>query len=165
MSGAGEGGIAMKHHVIEFDEECKSCKGTGLYIGMAECCGAAVVCHACKGTGCHHVKIEYDDFIGRKSRSGVKRVFEVNPGIKIVEGSGVTLSDFGGMPYSNWDEGKPFPPKSENRKYTCPTWWYQSADYNKKPDWDECGWGSFSSCRYFPSKLNCWIRWDREHGG
>ena len=49
-------------HVIEFDEKCKSCKGTGLYVGLAERDGAAVVCHTCKGTGKHHVRIEYDDF-------------------------------------------------------------------------------------------------------
>ena len=41
----------MGEHVIEFDCECESCKGTGLYVGMAEREGSAVVCHTCKGTG------------------------------------------------------------------------------------------------------------------
>lgn len=158
----------MSHHIIEFNEQCKSCGGTGLYVGFAEKDGAAVVCHTCKGTGCHHVKIEYDDFEKRERRKGVKRVYEVNPGICIggSKGGEHCLEDFGGMPYEDWLKGEGFPEGSENRRYTCPAWWYQSANYKLKPDWKECiGCGSFSGCKRFPEKLYCWQRWDAEFSG
>ena len=160
----------MGHHVIEYDEQCKACKGTGLYFGLAERDGSAVVCRTCGGTGCHHVKIKYDDFNGRKDISKkCERVFEVNPGICIGTGEDCLyrLSDFGGMPYKEWEQGLPFPPKSENRLFTCPAWWYQYADYNKKPYWDDnnrkCGWQSFSSCKHFHEKNGCWDRFDKEN--
>ena len=37
--------------VVEFDEQCMACGGTGLYVGMAECDGAAVVCTNAKVLG------------------------------------------------------------------------------------------------------------------
>jgi len=37
--------------ILEGECECSACKGTGLYVGMAEREGAAVVCSRCKGTG------------------------------------------------------------------------------------------------------------------
>lgn len=49
------------------------------------------------------------------------------------------------------------------RKFTCPAWWYQSVDYEKKPDWEECiGMGSFSNCKHFKNKDFCWERFDKE---
>jgi len=156
----------MSHHVIEFDQKCKLCKGTGLDVGYAEMDGAAVVCGACGGTGCNHTKIEYDDFEGRIARDDIERVYEVNPGIVIRKdkASGeYGLSDFGGMPYLAWVRGDKFGPGTENRKLTCPAWWYQSVDYEKKPDWPDCvGIGSFSSCNHFKDKAKCWERWDKE---
>jgi len=163
-------GGKMSHNVIEFDEQCKACKGTGLYFGLAEKDGAAVICQICKGTGCRHVKIEYDDFEGRKTTEKCERVFETNPGIVIGRNKEeFELSDFGGMFYKEWVRGLPFPAKSENRKFICPAWWYQSADYYKKPDWNDkdrkCIFtGSFSKCDYFKRKNECWERWDREYG-
>jgi hypothetical protein len=157
----------MSHHVIEYDERCKYCDGTGVYTGMAERDGAGVVCHTCRGTGCHHCKIEYDDFEVRLEREDVEHVYEVNPGIVIGKGDGeYSLSDFGGISYNEWLEKGVFPEKSENRRFTCPTWWYQSADYKKKPKWKEC-WkslgSSFSKCPYFKNKEKCWEKWDREN--
>ena len=148
----------MSNHVIEFDQECRECDGAGLYSGMGEREGAAVICYVCNGTGCKHVKIEYDDFEGRKA-SEATRVHQVNPGICI----NAELR-FGGMSYADWNAGKPFPPGSENRLFTCPAWWYQAADYDKKPDWKEClGCGIFSSCEHFGIKDTCWNRWDEEY--
>ena len=149
--------------VIEFDEQCKSCKGTGLYVGLGERDGAAVVCHTCQGTGCHHFKYEYEDFKERKPRNGVIRVYDVNPGICIGTGNGHRLEDFGGIPLTEWRGGKAFQPGTENRGFTCPAWWYQSADYKKKPNWKECGFGSFSACEHFKTKEKCWKRWDEEY--
>lgn len=171
----------MSEHVIEFDCECESCKGTGVYVDLAERNGLAVVCHTCEGSGEVHRKITYRDFEGRKKRTDVQRVVQAkpdvvqaNPGIAVgtgIERNGKTeyeLSDFGGLPYGQWLEGAPFPKGSEMRRFTCPAWWYQTADCDKKPDWRDgevvCrGIGSFSSCDHFCEKEKCWARWDREN--
>jgi hypothetical protein len=157
----------MSHHVLEFDEECHDCRGTGVYKGMAEREGFAVECYSCKGTGKHHAKYEYDDFSGKKMRENISTVIKTNPGIVvgIDETCGITKEHFGGMSYEEWFNGKPFPLKSEMRKYTCPAWWYQSADYKLKPDWDWCNLSlgrTFSQCRYFDTKEKCWERFDKE---
>ena len=157
----------MSKHVIEYDEQCKSCNGTGLYVGLAERNGSAVVCHTCKGTGCHHAKHEYKDFEGRKTHKKVIHVVEVNPGICLGVGkdSEFKLSDFGGMSYKDWLGGKVFEQGMENRKFTCPAWYYQSANYKLKPKWDEClGCGTFSGCNHFSNKTECWERFDKEQG-
>jgi hypothetical protein len=50
------------------------------------------------------------------------------------------------------------------RNYTCPAWWYQSADYTKKPEWEECiACGSFSECKNFSNKEKCWEKFDAEN--
>ena len=53
--------------------ECSSCSGTGLYRGMAEKVGTAVVCLNCDGTGCR--EILYEPFVSRKSRDDVTMVY------------------------------------------------------------------------------------------
>jgi hypothetical protein len=149
-------------NIIEFDEKCKSCKGTGLYVGFAERDGIAVVCHTCNGTGKHHVKFEYEDFEKREERTGIKQVIQTNPGIMMC--GGTSLEDFGGMDYKDWLNGKSFPMGSEMRKFTCPAWWFQCADYRKKPDWDKClCCGTFLSCKHFANKHECWERFDKEN--
>lgn len=145
---------------------CRSCNGTGLYVGMGERHGAAVVCNTCRGSGCEKIVVEYEPFVARSDHGDVRRVFRCNPGIVIGEKQGVfSLDDFGGMPYVQWREGKPFPAGSEDRKHTCPAWWYQSADYELKPNWDECGFGAFRDCTHFGAKAECWARFDREQAG
>lgn len=152
---------------FEADVKCEPCKGTGLYVGLAERDGSAVVCYKCKGTGCRHHVFEYEEFTVRSARTGVKHVFQHNPGIVVGQGKDgqYQFSDFGGQPFEGWESGKPFPPGSEMRQFTCPAWWYQAADYKKKPNWDECiGLGSFSKCPHFSTKDQCWARWDEEFG-
>ena len=147
-------------------EVCKSCKGTGIYSGMGERDGFGVVCHTCKGTGCHEFTHVYEEFVVKMARSDVQQVLQVNPGIGVGTSSkqNLTLQSFGGIPYTDWLANKPFPKGSEMRAYTCPAWWYQSADYSKKPDWDSCiGCGSFSGCSSFPDKHQCWERFDKEN--
>jgi hypothetical protein len=153
---------------IEFDEICRECSGTGVFVGMCERDGAAVVCHNCQGTGKFHFVHTYQEFDTRADRMDVKRVFEVNPGVMIgtansVKGNGISLQDFGGITYGEWRAGKGFPPGSENRRFTCPAWWYQSAGYEKKPKWNECCFGSFSLCSMFTRRGDCWKRWDKEN--
>jgi hypothetical protein len=155
-------------NVIELNEKCPSCKGTGLYVGMGERDGAAVVCNKCRGTGCFKYKHAYEDFLGRVHNPDVKRVYRANPGICIGEGKTCKLADFGGIPYKEWVSGVPFTPGTEDRAHTCPSWFYQSADYKLKPEWDECfsalGY-TFSRCPHFATKELCWKRWDAEFNG
>jgi len=156
----------MAHHVFKQQAACTSCGSTGLYVGVGERDGAAVVCHTCKGTGEKTIRVEWDDFEGRGRRDGVERVYETNPGICIGTGKPArfALSDFGGMLYQDWLDGRQFERGMENRGFTCPAWWYQSANYNLKPKWDACLIaGSFSDCPHFTNKAACWSRWDREN--
>ncbi len=146
-------------------QECTACDGTGLYVGMGERDGAAVVCSRCSGTGCH--EYSYEPFRGMKVQPGVTRVFERNPGICIGMGGGkFELSDFGGMPAKDWVPGAKFPAGSENRMCTCPRWWYQGVDVTTGhwPECRACWGGSFSDCDHFPTKAKCWERWDAAQG-
>ena len=136
---------------------------------MAERDGSAIVCNNCKGTGRHVFIHEYEEPEDFKVRTDVKRVYRTNPGIIIgaSKDNRVKLEDFGGMDYEAWLKLKNknnFPARSEMRWYSCPAWWYQSADYNKKPNWDACiVCGSFSSCEHFGNKATCWERFDSEN--
>lgn len=147
---------------IEHTEECRSCNGTGLFQGMAERDGFAVICHKCDGTGAFKFVHEYQPFEKRKPKKGVLRVLQVNPGICLSTGNGHGIEAFGGISHSEWESGKPFPAGSEMRNFTCPAWWYQSANYELRPEWSECGFGAFRSCKYFVVKAKCWDRFDAE---
>ena len=151
-------------NIVEFDQECTDCGGTGLYIGMAERDGAAVICHKCRGTGCKHVRLEYEPFHNRHTRTDVDRVYQSNPGIMIGKGGGkYALSDFGGITYAEWLATQTFPKHSENRLFTCPRWWTQSIGGGgiEWKDWP-CTWGRFSDCPQFLTKDRCWSRYDKE---
>ncbi len=152
---------------IEFDEECAACKGTGLYVGRAERDGAAVVCHKCKGTGRFRFVHSYKAWCGRNERLDVARVFKCNPGIGIGNDSqnGILLEHFGGMNYTDWWVGMPFPVESEMRRFVCPLWWTQSAgsgDEREEFEKANCTHtlGRFADCRKFPEKDKCWEKWD-----
>ena len=90
--------------------ECKSCKGTGVYQGMGEGDGAAVVCHTCGGTG--KTEFEYTEFTGRKHKSGVSRVYlggygyQISTGTVIFKGVGQIDMDKEGVSYEEFCEGK-----------------------------------------------------------
>ncbi len=77
------------------DAECGSCRGTGLYRGMAEPKGVAVVCLTCQGTGCQAIK--YTPFNTRKHRTDVKTV-QLSRGPTILScgpvGNAITYSQF-----------------------------------------------------------------------
>ena len=152
-------------HTLKFRCQCKSCGGTGLYSGMGEAKDVGVVCHTCKGKGFYDETVRWKDFEGRLLRENTKWVIQTNPGISVGQNKerGIEFEDFGGMKYEDWWDNKDFPPKSEMRKYTCPAWWYQSADSDKKPKWDEClGCGRFDNCDHFATKEKCWERFDKE---
>lgn len=145
-------------------EKCQQCKGTGIYDGFGERDGCGVVCYNCKGTGCHKYEHTYEEFEEREVNSKIKHVLETNPGISVGSGNGYLLKDFGGMPYKEWLNGKPFVFGMEMRKFSCPAWWYQSANYDLKPNWKECRLGGiFSNCNNFEQKHKCWERFDAEN--
>jgi hypothetical protein len=133
---------------------------------MGERDGAAVVCHDCKGAGKRHMHIVYEDFEQLERRDDVKRVYQTNPGICIGSGGQYELSDFGGIPYEDWLDGGSFGAGTENRQFTCPSWWYQSADYKRMPKWGECDESlgrTFSRCPHFSTKAKCWARFDSKN--
>ena len=151
---------------IEWVQQCTACKGTGLYVGIGERDGAAVVCHQCKGTGRREMSVEYEEFTGRKPRQDVKRVFR--------SGCGIVLHPIetpGGVSYQEWEDN----PDSvhdlgnELRDHTCPKWYYQGGPHSgREVDWEKCRegcgvGGRFSECLYFSDKANCWKKFDEEN--
>lgn len=155
---------------FERDVECRSCHGTGLYSGMAERDGAAVVCHKCHGTGCERITLTYTEFTQRRPAPlETRRVFRTNPGIVIGEGDGYRLEDFGGVPLGEWQQDPTLLTArgTEDRLHTCPAWFYQNADYKLKPDFNDaerkCSLGgAFWRCQFFEQKAGCWAKFDRE---
>ena len=76
--------------------ECGDCRGTGVYSGMCEGPGHAVVCLGCGGEGMAEFK--YKVFTGRKRAKGIKTV-SLSRGTFIVTGVGskgekVSYKDF-----------------------------------------------------------------------
>lgn len=65
--------------------ECRDCRGTGLYQGMCEGDGEAVVCLACNGSGCGEIR--YTPYTGRKRKNNVRFV-RVSAGRFLVSGVG-----------------------------------------------------------------------------
>jgi hypothetical protein len=140
---------------IEVNQKCRSCKGTGLYKGLAEGDDLAVVCHTCKGEGSYKFTHTYEEAGPRILREGITRVIQYNPGIMAGEGNNYTTEDFGGVSYEEWLNTGRFPEGTEMRKFV--------VDYDKKPRWNECiGIGTFSQCAQFPNKSMCWLKWDHE---
>ena len=56
--------------MLKVSAACTSCGATGLYSGMCEGQGRAVVCLDCDGTGCQ--VIHYRPYEGRRRKSGIK---------------------------------------------------------------------------------------------
>jgi hypothetical protein len=157
--------VSFKHeqngydHKITITRQCSSCSGTGVYVGFAERDGFGIQCISCKGSGEAYQTIAFTEFHGKVLRNDIKTVLQTNPGISV--GS---KFDFGGVDYDEWFKTGIFPPKSEMRKFSCPAWFYQSADSDRKPDWEECiGVGMFSGCEHYPKKNKCWERFDKEN--
>ncbi len=66
-------------------QECPSCNGTGLYAGMCEGPGEAVICIRCGGKGWSYYT--YTPFRGRKKREGITKI-RLSRGSLIVTGVG-----------------------------------------------------------------------------
>jgi len=78
--------------------KCSSCSGTGLYSGMCEGPGKAVVCLDCAGTG--RELIEYEPFVARQPRKDIKTVLIGRQSKFILE----TSRGLKEIPYKQWFE-------------------------------------------------------------
>ena len=152
---------------IEMKVECPSCKGTGLYNGMGEAKGVAVICYKCKGTGAFMYSYSYNDFTGRKLREDIKRVYLSGMGYGIslgkinFNGIGEIDMDKEGISYPEFLNGK----KPQHiKKLGCPMRADQSACHDINGFVDECnklngGWISLiTDCKNQHNKEQCWSR-------
>ena len=137
--------------------QCPECKGTGIYVGMAEHDGYGVVCHKCYGKG--WIIFEYNEFTKRSRRQGITMVLKRNPGICVGKRIGF---NFGGMPYKDWFNDKPFPKGSEMRQFTCPYWW-TAQEFKLEKCMQDAG-AAYSSCAHFANKELCWQEYDKIKG-
>jgi hypothetical protein len=156
---------------IELSVECPSCSGTGLYQGLAEGYGIAVVCHRCQGTGEYKYSYSYNDFTGRKKLDNVERVFKKGTQYKI----GLGVVDFGGevgeidmdkegVSYQEFLDGI-LP--NHIKQLECPMMADQGACHNIKGFTGKCndlngGWiGYIPSCKHQNRKNECWDRFSK----
>jgi len=146
---------------IELDIECKSCGGTGVYRGMTERKGAAVVCTTCNGTGKQTHTFEYTEFTGRKLAHGVERVYLTGMGYQLVPYK-ITYDDVGeidmskeGVSYAEFMAGV-MPGHVE--RLGCPMNASQS-DCNKIIGFKhQCTYDVLRNCEHYGNKAECWKR-------
>lgn len=157
---------------IEMIIECPSCKGTGVYLGLAESKGVAVVCNKCKGTGAYNYVYSYNEFTGRKIKDNVKRVYLSGGVYKIGlgklnfgDGIGEIDMDKEGVSYAKFLNGKM---PTHIKKLGCPMLVDQGACHEIKGFTEECdklnnGWVNYiPECKYSPFKEKCWERFEKE---
>lgn len=136
--------------MVAVEAECHSCKGTGLYVGMAERDGAAVVCYRCKGSG--KEVVTYTPFRGRLPATGVTRVH-------VSRGYVVGAESSGGLPLAEWTPGEPVP---ADEAYYCP-FLYTNQEWCAHPD-PEYGGAPLSlglrisECPFWSEKSECWAK-------
>ena len=153
----------------ELDIECKSCNGTGIYVGFGERDGASVICKSCSGTGKQHFEMEYKEFKGIKTRDDITRVYKHNPGY-CISPKIINFKEFGiidltkeGVSYEEFKNGKT---PGYIEQLECPMLADQSACHNIPGFVDKCNelhdgslWGiSLSKCTYQKNKAQCWER-------
>ena len=157
---------------IEMEIECPSCAGTGVYQGMAEGTGTAVVCNKCNGTAKFLYKYQYNEFTGRKRAIGVKQVYlpsRYKLGLgKIVFANGIGEIDMDkeGVSYEEFLEGKM---PEHIKALECPVLANQGACHNLLGFLNMCEeingsslFGkSITDCKNQPNKLECWKRFER----
>lgn len=145
---------------IDLDILCADCKGTGLYDGMAERDGVAVVCTQCTGSGRYAYHFEYQPFTERQpAPSAITRVHV---------GRGYILSEQhpecdGGVPVTEYVPGMTVP---ADEKLYCP-YLYTHQEWCAKPEkWHEdyppaapiLAGAYISSCKHWGDKSDCWRR-------
>ena len=142
---------------------CKACGGTGLYSGMAEAKGCAVICNMCNGSG-----FGINASGERKSVNGIRRIFAHSAGFGHAPtgkyknektGKWFNFED-GGCTYQEWLHGaKPQPVKG----LYCPYLWtrqdLQTKDKNglyKNHCSKHLSFGSITDCKQYPKMHECW---------
>ncbi len=157
---------------IEMVIQCPSCKGTGVYVGLAERDGAAVVCNTCKGTGKYNYQFEYEEFTGLKQRDNISRVFKKGYGLVIaprkIDFKGIGEIDMNkeGVSYNDFLNGH-IPEHS--KQLACPMIADQGACHEIIGFVKECEclagemlFGRLlSECNNQPNKLGCWKRFEQ----
>ncbi len=154
---------------IEKDIQCKACEGTGLYVGVCERDGAAVICRECNGTGKYRYVFEYGEFTGRKRKEGVTRVYRdgygyvISPGKVNFKGIGMVDMDKEGVSYEEFEKGTM---PGHIKKLACPLLADQCACYSIPGFVKECerlhgGYiGRIDNCSYWDNRDECWKRFD-----
>lgn len=141
---------------IGADAQCGACEGTGLYVGMAERDGTAVVCYRCHGTG--QVLVEWIPFQGRQPvPRDVTRVH-------VARGYGLSSRHpkcQGGLPVAEWAPGAHVP--ADELLY-CP-YLYTHQEWCAHPVRDGVRGSAplragdvISACRYWSTKAECWAQ-------
>lgn len=152
-------------HTIKI--ECSACKGTGLYVGMCEKDGAAVICYQCKGKGA--VLFSYNEpppGSRPRRRDDVVRVFDSTHGYVISandvvtkEGVSFPFSQYG-CTYEDWyDNGAV--PKEMVRLLRCPA----NNAVKDRQGYEFCiqGPGDYiPKCPLLCEKDKCWETYDRQ---
>ncbi len=156
---------------IDIDIQCQACDGTGVYVGMAERHGAAVVCYQCKGTGKYNYVLEYENFKKMNIRKNIKRVYKSSYGFciaptKIPTASGGVIDlETEGISYEEFKIGK-LP--EHTRQLACPMLADQGACHNIKGFINRCNklhgesllGISLTACKNQPHKSDCWKRFE-----
>jgi len=151
---------------IELDIECKACGGTGIYVGLAERNGAAVVCYTCGGTGKQKYVFEYTPFTSQQFAADVKRVYASGMGYVITpdkldfENIGEIDMSQEGVSYAEFREGcMPF----HVEDLGCPMLADQCACHKIEGFTEQCPMGRLlTSCEQYSDKAKCW---ERFHAG
>jgi len=151
--------------IIEGECQCGSCGGTGLYIGMAERDGAAVVCRSCDGTGKVKIREVFNEFTGRRRRNGVQRVYKTAGGYGITtkdittqEGKTIHFSRYG-VDYRDWLIGEePRPIEELHCPYQHTNQDLQCHDVNGlyKNRCSKALIGLITDCKHYKNKAECW---------
>ena len=160
---------------VNVDIECRSCKGTGLYVGIGERDGAAVICHTCKGTGCENISFTYPKFKQRKRRDDVKRVFKnafmychcPNDVTSPDDGRLIEFSK-GGCSYDEFLQG--VQPKPVKTLYCPYQWTHQNSDGSmdalarSRCDGNvRCG-QTYNECKLHCDMAECWRLYEQGGG-
>ncbi len=153
-------------YILSGESECKKCKGTSLYFGMAERDGARIVCYSCKGLGKVKTHLVFEKFFNRKVDKGAKRVYENGMGYCIThkditdkEGNFFPFSQYG-CSYAEWLNGKkPLPLEFLGCPYLETRQGLQSKDKNnlyKSRCKNNLGCGNITDCKLYNDKQKCW---------
>lgn len=143
----------MSAQHITLDIVCTACSGTGLYVGMGERNGAAVVCYRCQGTG--RQAYTYEPFTERKAPPDTVTT------VHVARGYGLDSSSRGGLPIEQWQPGAIVP---ADEAYYCP-FIYTNQEWCSNPDLlpqigkptpPRMPTGQISSCKHWANKSRCW---------